>query len=55
MAEQLKVEELWSHFQKIAEERLPSAFPRFYKVRMVDIYLFLGTDKAFCLEAADMG
>lgn len=33
MAEQLKVEELWNHFQKLAEERMPLAFPLFYKVR----------------------
>ncbi|CAM9331891.1 unnamed protein product, partial [Scytosiphon promiscuus] len=34
LADQLKVEELWGHFEKIAEERLSSAMPGFYKAVM---------------------
>ncbi|CAM9574915.1 unnamed protein product, partial [Hapterophycus canaliculatus] len=34
LADQLKVEELWGHFQKIAEERLSPAMPGFYKAVM---------------------
>lgn len=35
LADQLKIEELWTHFEKIAEEKLPPSVPAFYKVGTV--------------------
>lgn len=35
LADQLKIEELWTHFEKIAEEKLPPSVPKFYKVGAV--------------------